>query len=162
MGKLAIFIDTNLWIFAQKIPDPSTFPKKSEFEKMHKNHKLAKEFLLQKIEKSTISMTYHQFCEIYHALGFRGTKLPKDQVRSYCSQLFNGTFMRWYQISLDHVKKAMTLSNQSGIHIWEYLCVLPLYDDVEALYTCDTHFKDASFQSLGPSIENPTGEWLVL
>ena len=159
---MAIFIDTEIWVFAQKRPDPSKYPNKAEFEKWSQYHKLTKEFLIQKSEEYEISMTSHQFGEIYHALAFRGMKLPKEFVNKFCLQMLHNKFMRWYQISLDHVKKAMTLSTQSGIHIWDYLCVLPLYNDVEVLYTCDTHYKDASFQSLGPSIENPIGEWLVL
>jgi len=160
--KLSIFIDTEIWVFAQKRPDPSKFPNKAEFEKWERYHKLTKEFLIQKSDEYEISMTSHQFCEIFHALAFRGMKLPIDFVNEFCLQIIRNKFVRWYQINQEHVKKAMKLSTQSGIHIWDYICVLPLYKDVKTLYTCDSHFKDASFQSLGTPIENPIGEWFGL
>ena len=159
---MLIFIDTEIWVFAQKVPDPSHYPNELEYKKLMKIHKHSNDFLRDQISKNDISMTYHQFCEIYHSLGFRGMKLPKKFVKTYCNQLLSSKFIHWYQISLEHIKKAVALSIKNGIHIWDYLCVLPLYKDVDILYSCDEHFKHSSFQSLGPKVENPIKEWVSL
>ncbi len=159
---MAIYIDTELWIFAQKIPDPSKFEDKSEFDKAFTFHEQASEFLRQKIKESAIYMTNHQLCEIFHALAFRGMKLPRDFVSKYCNQLLTSQFMHWYQVLESHIKQAIVCSVKSGIHIWDYVCVLPLYKDVEIIYSCDEHFKHETFQSLGPKVENPLKEWIIL
>ena len=39
---------------------------------------------------------------------------------------------------------------------------LPLYKDVEIIYSCDKHFNNDTFQSLGPKIENPLDNWITL
>ena len=69
---------------------------------------------------------------------------------------------RQYQVFDKHVIEAIQLSMKSGIHIWDYICVLPLYNHVEILYSCDEHFKHKSFKSLGPKIENPLDIWITL
>lgn len=93
---MAIYIDTEIWIFAQKIPDSSKFQNESKYQKMLHLHKQASDFLSQKIIKSEIYMTNHQLCEIYHSLAFRGTRLPAEFVSAYCNQLLSSKFMRWY------------------------------------------------------------------
>lgn len=162
MVKMTIFIDTEIWIFAQKIPDLSNFQDISEYDNALNLHQKSSEFLKQKIIESEISMTNHQICEIFHALAFRGKKASKTIASKYCNQLLSSKFMHWYQIFDKHVKRAVELSMKSGIHIWDYICVLPLYNDVEILYSCDEHFKHKSFKSLGPKIENPLNIWITL
>lgn len=157
-----MYIDTEIWIFAQKIPDLSKFQDKSEYSKALRLHEKASKFLNEKIYKSDIYMTNHQLCEIFHALAFRGMKLPRDFVSKYCNQLLSSEFMHWYQVLDSHIKQAIEFSIKSGIHIWDYICVLPLYNDVQVIYSCDEHFKHKTFQSLGPSIKNPLEEWIIL
>ena len=146
---MTIFIDTEIWIFAQKIPDRSNFKDTFEYENALDLHLKSSEFLKQKIIESEISMTNHQFCEIFHALAFRGAKATTSIASRYCNQLSSSKFMHWYQIFDKHVKEAIQLSMKSGIHIWDYICVLPLY-------------KHKSFKSLGPKIENPLDIWITL
>jgi len=162
VSKLAIFIDTELWIFAQKVPDPAKFGNKNTYNRALQLHKLSNDFIIEKISQSEISMTYHQLSEIYHVLGFRGMRLPKEFVYTYCFQLLRSKFIHWHNITPEHIKQAINLSNKSRIHIWDYLCVLPLYEEVDTLFTCDEHFKHSTFQSLGPPIKNPLIEWMIL
>ncbi len=159
---MAIYIDTEIWIFAQKIPDLSKFQNELKYQNALRLHKKASEFLSQKIIESEINMTYHQLCEIYHSLAFRGTRLPAEFVSSYCNQLLTSKFMYWYQVLVSHVEQAIIFSKKSHIHIWDYLCILPLYKDVEIIYTCDKHFNHDTFQSLGTKIENPLDKWITL
>lgn len=159
---MAIFIDTEIWVFAQKIPDSSKFQGNADFKKASKIHGEASTFLKQKIGESKVCMTNHQLCEIYHALAFRGMKIPRDFVSKYCNQLLDSQFMRWFEVMESHVKNAVDLSVKSGIHVWDYICVLPIQDEVEIFYSCDEHFKHDTFQALGPEIINPLGEWITL
>lgn len=159
---MSIFIDTQLWIFALKIPERSNFKDSADYEKILLYHERSNDFLNKHLAESDILMTFYQLGEIYHVLGFKGNRLPIEFVNEYCSQLLNGEYMHWYPIDNNIIIESMKLSCQSGIHIWDYLCVLPLYKDVEVVYTCDKHFKHESFQSLGPPIENPLDEWIIL
>jgi predicted nucleic acid-binding protein len=157
-----VFIDTEIWIFAQKIPDIAFFQDESEYRKALQFHQKSSEFLKNEIMKSEISMTIHQLCEIFHALTYRGKKSPKNFALTYCKQLLNSSFMHWYQVLDEHVIKAIEYSEKSGIHIWDYICVIPLFSDVDILYSCDEHYNHTSFQSLGPKVENPLGIWITL
>lgn len=159
---MKIFIDTELWIFAQKIPDRSNFQNTIEYDNVLNLHQKSSEFLKRNITESEISMTYHQLCEIFHALAFRGKKAPVPIASKYCNQLLSSKFMHWYQVFDKHIKEAMKLSMKSGIHIWDYICILPLYSDVEILYSCDEHFKHKSFESLSTKIVNPLDIWIKL
>jgi len=159
---MTIFIDTEIWIFAQKIPDRSNFQNKSEYNKALDLHQKSSDFLKQKIIENEISMTNHQICEIFHALAYRGKKVPKNIASKYCIQLLSSKFMHWYQVLDKHVKAAIEFSIKSGVHIWDYICVLPLCDDVKILYSCDEHFKHETFQSLGPKVKNPLDVWITL
>jgi len=159
---LQIFIDTELWVFAQKSPDPSKFKDKDEYNRTLDFHIKSRKFLKDQFATNTISMTTHQLCEIYHALGFRGQKMELFKLIQYCRKLITNKVITWYQISNEIITQAIDLSANSRVHIWDYICVLPLYKDVEILYSCDEHFKHKSFQSLGPKIENPIDEWITL
>ena len=159
---MQIYIDTELWVFAQKSPDSSKFKDNAEYKRMLNFHIKSKEFLKEQFANNTISMTTHQLCEIYHALGFRGQKMEPAELMEYCNKLATNKIIIWYTISNDIITQAVNLSSNSRIHIWDYVCVLPLYNDVEIIYSCDDHFRDETFQSLGPKIENPIGDWITL
>jgi len=40
-----------------------------------------------------------------------------------------------------HYKEALELSSLSGIHVWDYLCILPLKEIIDIDYTNDQHFS---------------------
>ncbi|HME55270.1 MAG TPA: hypothetical protein VKM55_23885 [Candidatus Lokiarchaeia archaeon] len=159
---MAIFIDTQIWIFAQKTPNEAKYQDPSDLESAREIFTAAHEFLEDQISSSQIAMTYHQLLEIYHALGFLGLKLPLDFVQHYCSMLLQASFMKWYEISREVMENALKMSAESGIHVWDFACVLPIYKDVTILYSCDKHFEHQSFKLLGVPIENPVKKWFIL
>jgi hypothetical protein len=59
-----------------------------------------------------------------------------------------------------HFQNAMSLCRISGIHIWDFLCVLPVVEKIEQIYTCDSHFKNRVFTDFNKPIENPIAFWL--
>lgn len=162
MVKISVFIDTQLWVFALKIPETSNFNSKTEYEIAIQRYKLASAFLKLKLSTAEILMTNFQLSELFHALGFRGAKLPLHYVQEYCTELLRGEYMHWYNVKNEDVKRAIELSTQSKIHIWDYLCVLPLYKDADVLYSCDEHFENDTFKSLGVLIDNPINEWTII
>ncbi len=157
-----VFIDTEIWSFSLKKPSIENFSSKKEFADALKFHTESDNFLKEQIQKSQIYMTFHQLSEIFHVLGFRGKKMSIHQVDTFCSKLLTSKFITWFIIERNHIIKAMNLSAQSSIHIWDFLCVLPFVENVDILYTCDKHFLNASFQSLNTKIVNPLHDWIVL
>ena len=159
---MKLFIDTEIWIFAQKIPLKSKFQTATEYKKYYTLHEKAKEFLIQKISNDEICMTFHQLCEIFHSLAFRGKRFSKEKAKKYCSLLIKSDFIYWYPIELKDIINATQLSSESNIHIWDYLCIIPIYKAVDVIFTCDQHFQHSSFQNMGPPVKNPIGEWITL
>jgi predicted nucleic acid-binding protein len=66
---------------------------------------------------------------------------------------------RIIEATLEDVQKCIDLSLASNIHVWDFLCVIPLKDQVDVIYTSDKHFTHQSMQDLGVAIENPIGTW---
>lgn len=159
---MKVFIDTELWSFAKKKPSANKFQDKSRFLRASEFHSRSKEFLTNQIKRNEIYMTTHQLAEIFHVLGFRGSKLPLTHVQDYCQNLLENEFMHFYQTAFRDFKEAMVLSIKSGIHVWDYLCLIPFYKEIDVIYSCDSHFQDTTFQELGPPIENPLDVWIPL
>ncbi len=157
-----IFIDTEIWSFSQKFPKESRFSNKNDYHRSLTLHKKADKFLREQIKNNHIKMTYHQISEIFHVLGFRGQKMPLNWLNSFISKLLSSKFIKFFKISKKHVKEALKLSVESKIHIWDYLCVIPLIDNIDILYSCDKHFIDPTFQKLDAKILNPLDEWITL
>ncbi|MEX2683645.1 MAG: hypothetical protein Q6373_018865 [Candidatus Sigynarchaeota archaeon] len=157
-----IFIDTQLWIYAQKEPDPNRFPTKVEYERMLGFHQKADSFLQRQVKQSVIAMTYHQLAEIYHDLAFQGQRIDNDFCAQFCSTMLRSRFMKWFPMTETHIQESLRLSTKSGIHVWDYLCILPVIQNVDVLYTCDSHFQHETFTSFQRPIHNPVGEWIAI
>jgi len=65
-------------------------------------------------------------------------------------------------IEHEHVCLAARLSAESGIHIWDFLCIVPIIDYIDIAYTIDPHFQHKVFKKLGIKMENPLGKWLTI
>jgi predicted nucleic acid-binding protein len=157
-----IFIDTQLWIYAQKEPDKKRFKKVQEYEKMFEKHQKASEFMQKCVQTAIIGMTYHQLFEIFHNLGFQGNSLPLEYCRTFALKLLDARFIKWYSVEKSHIRDALDRSRTSRIHIWDYLCVIPLIHDLDRIYTCDQHFKDTTFTEFKISIQNPLDYWEII
>ena len=159
---MLVFIDTQIWVLAQKKPLESNFSIHDEYEEAVRIHERSHNFIIEQIENNQIAMTFHQISEIYHAFAFRGQKIPSKFTEKYCLDLMNADFCKFYSLEETHFKDAMSKSKKSGIHIWDYLCILPLLSDIEIAYSCDKHFQSSDFKHLLPKIENPIEKWFLL
>ena len=151
-----IFIDTEIWSFGLKKPD------KSDPENIINRFTIANNFIVERIKNDQIFITTHQICEIFHVLSFRGKKLPIEFTISYIEHLLSLSNISTITIATSHLKRAFLLSKTSGIHIWDYLCIIPLIHNLDIIYTCDKHFNTESFQKLKIPIQNPLNFWLEL
>jgi len=156
---MGIFIDTELWSFALKKPAKEKF--EEGFERAYRMHTRAKEFLLENVERDIV-MCSHQLAEIYHVLAFRGLRLPADFVLEYLTSLMESPNVILRETLPEHVKKAVESSMESGIHLWDFLCIYPILDELEIIYTCDAHFKHETFRKFNVEIINPLNVWINL
>jgi predicted nucleic acid-binding protein len=156
---MGIFIDTEIWSFAQKEPEKEKFD--GGYEKALEMHKRSKEFLLQNVDKEIV-MSYHQIVEIYHVLSFRGFKVPRDFALQYIMGLLSAENILKREVTLEHYRAAVEASARSGIHIWDFLCILPVAEELEVIYTCDQHFLNDEFKRLNVEVINPLEYWINL
>lgn len=149
----ATLIDTRLWALAWKYPFmPSSDP---AFRLAGRAH----EFLRGKTSsQNRILISSQLAAEIYHVLTKRGRRLAPDQAAALLNELLGRKLVIYRHITQRVFERAMETSSKSGIHIWDYLVVLPFEGEVEVIYTMDPHMRDATFRQIG-RVENPLGIW---
>jgi predicted nucleic acid-binding protein len=148
------YIDTELWAFAlKKAKEGDDTAIVSRFEK-------ANAFLKKSFSRDQIYISSHQLHEIFHVLSFRGRKLPIQFTVEYIENLMKLENVTIVENSTLHFQSAMNLCRTSGIHIWDFLCVLPVVERIEQIYTCDSHFKNKAFTGFNKPIENPINFWM--
>ena len=150
---MKILIDTRIWSLGLKAPF---------LEKNDPHMRLATQaasFLKKTLNRNTDLLFSSQLiAEIYHVLTQRGKKMPPNQAKLLIGDLLERGGTLYRPISQATFLNAMGASAASGIHLWDYLVVLPFEDMLDRIYTMDPHFRHASFQTLCP-IENPLGIW---
>ena len=156
-----VFIDTCIWSLAYKIPRKNRFKGEEEYKEALELHIKASEFLKKNLEDNIIYMTYFQVMEIFHVLGFRGTKLQLKIAKSITDYILKSPKIVKVEIPPTIYKKCLELSAETGIHIWDFLCILPLKDLIDKAYSMDKHFQHKVFKELGIHVENPFGIWIT-
>jgi predicted nucleic acid-binding protein len=151
-----IFIDTEIWSFGLKKPE------ENDSEEMKNRFTIAHNFLMERIKNDEIFISTHQIAEIFHVLSFRGKKLPIEFSSSFIEKLTQMSNISIIPITKNHIKQAFSLCNDSGIHIWDFLCIIPITNNIEIIYTCDKHMKSKIFQNFKIPIQNPIDIWLNL
>lgn len=66
------------------------------------------------------------------------------------------------EVKKKHCREALRLSSLSRIHIWDYLCIIPLRELIDVAYTNDKHFLYPTIKGLVPEAENPVGKWITV
>jgi len=155
-------IDTQIWIYSKKIPKKELYDSENDFENALELHNKAVEFFSNLPEKTIIFFSIHQLGELYHALSFRGRKIPHEKTKKFLDQLFNSKNVKIIPYTENDLKKGMELSSITKIHVWDFLCVLPLVNSISILYSNDIHFNDKIFRNLGLKIKNPLSVWQKL
>ena len=154
-----IMIDTQIWVYSKKIPKKDKFESEVLFDKAMKAHLKALDFFNGLSEDTNIYFSYQQVGELFHSLAFRGSKVPLKATKEFILDLIKSDNIKIIQYSNRDLEKAISLSSRSNIHIWDYLCVIPLIAYISKIFTTDEHFKDKTFSDFGVSIENPLYDW---
>jgi len=155
---LNVMIDTQLWVLAKKKPSPSRFPSRDDYERALRAHELAREFFAREYPRSRIYMSIHQIAEIFHALAFRGQRVPVEEARMLLEEIAADPKVVKVPLTLEHYREAASESSRTGIHIWDYLCFLPVKDYVDVVYSTDPHFRELC-KSYGLELINPVEYW---
>ena len=114
------------------------------------------------MRNTNIFISKFQLAEIYHALAFRGNTLSLFEAKKVMLTIKHSSSFVISSVSLDSFESSLNLSSSSGIHIWDYLCIVPIQHNIYRFYTNDVHFKHKSFQGMSVEITNPLSFWETL
>jgi len=156
-----IFIDTEIWSLAQKEPAREKFSDDDSYKRALDAHQRAKRLIYNSLEKHRIYMSYHQLSELYHVLGFRGSKLPLSHVKEILQAILESKKIVKVPVRRDHIELSMELSARSGIHIWDFLCIVPILNFIDTTFSIDRHFLHPVFKELGVKVKNPLNIWIT-
>ncbi|OYT48565.1 MAG: hypothetical protein B6U85_02045 [Desulfurococcales archaeon ex4484_42] len=157
-----IFIDTQLWVYAFKKPQRDGFVSSEEYEEALQMHSKAIKFIHDALLNHVIYITTHQLAEIFHALAFRGIRMDGKQALSIVEKIMKSSRTVLVEVKKRHYREALRLSTLSGIHVWDYLCIVPLKGLIDVAYTNDKHFLHPTIRTLIPKVENPVGKWIIV
>lgn len=158
-GKLRAMVDTEIWSLAKKKPLPERFGTQAEFERAMSLHLKAREFFEREFPRLRVYISLHQLAEIYHVLAFRGYRVPPGEALAVISGILEDPMIVKVPVSAEHVHQAVRESARTGIHVWDFLCFLPVKGFVETIYSADRHFE-AIGNRYGVDFVNPVGAWL--
>ena len=154
-------IDTETRSIAKKKPSVSSFSSQEDYLKALRMHEEALKFFREKFPELEVYISTHQIGEIYHVLAFRGTKVPKEEAKKIVWALLEDDKIIKVPLLPGHLKDALEESAKTGIHVWDYLCFLPVKDYIDVVYSCDIHFQKIG-EEFDVKVINPLGGWLFL
>lgn len=132
-------------------------PKEKEFIKIHEQaEKFLKGMLIN--PDITLAITTFQISEILDLLRKGGVN------KTIRLELFESIKSRKFiikEITLANVESCFKKSLDSGIHIYDYLVVLPLKGLVTKIYSADIHLQHQDFKEIAKA-ENPLHPWILV
>lgn len=135
------------------------FNSELEYKKALKIHEACRKFFEEDFEKLKVYMSLHQIAEIFHVLAFRGHKIPLDEAIAIVESILDDDNIVKVPVLAEHLKEAFEESKETGIHVWDFLCFIPLKNYVDVIYTLDKHFVTIG-KRYGVEVVNPAREWL--
>ncbi|MHA1645451.1 MAG: hypothetical protein ACTSV0_10525 [Candidatus Freyarchaeota archaeon] len=162
MKKMNVMIDTEIWSISLKAPKREKFGSEKEYSKAFEAHKKARTAVKSTLQNDMVYMSQHQISELFHVLAFRGTKLPLRIVNNYVRSILDSREIIKVEVTWKDLLESMQLSAQSGIHIWDFLCFVPLKEYIDVVYTNDKHFTHSVFKKFNVKIVNPLDSWKEL
>ncbi|MEW6608552.1 MAG: hypothetical protein AB1414_14090 [bacterium] len=118
----------------------------------------AEELLRKTLDNERVLISGQLVVELYHVLTMRGRKIPRDHAVVLIKDLLEEKNVKYRDIQRNMITKAMELSAETGIHIWDFLVVLPFVNEIDTIYTTDPHFNNKKFTEYA-TIENPLRIW---
>ncbi|MBI2897915.1 MAG: hypothetical protein HYY06_30430 [Deltaproteobacteria bacterium] len=151
--RVSTLIDTRVWVLALRAPAlPADSPLADAANR-------AAELASTCIDRDLVLFTPQLVAEIHHVAMSRVRPRPlATAVVDYLSGLLSLRNARLRAATRRDVADALALSTQSGIHIWDYLVVLPWRGRVDRIVSMDPHYRHPHFAQIA-SLENPLGIW---
>ncbi|MEM3563280.1 MAG: PIN domain-containing protein [Candidatus Jordarchaeaceae archaeon] len=158
-SDMNVMIDTEIWSFSLKAPMREKFGSEEEYKKVLEAHAKAATTIKNTLLNDTVYMSLHQVSELYHVLSYRGSRLSPQAVRNYLENIMDSDEIVKVEVTKKDLMEAMQLSQQSEIHIWDFLCFVPVKKYIDAVYTVDKHFTHDVFKKFNIKIMNPLDFW---
>jgi len=155
------FVDTEIWSLAKKRPVRKKFKSESDYKRALKMHESCREFFKEEFDKLRVYMSLHQVAEIFHVLAFRGFKIPLEEALAIVKGIMEDDRIVKVPVLAEHLEESFTMSKETGIHVWDFLCFVPLKNYVDVIYSLDKHFITIG-KLYGVEVLNPAQEWLNL
>ncbi|MBS7247335.1 MAG: hypothetical protein QXN15_10880 [Candidatus Jordarchaeales archaeon] len=155
------FVDTEVWSIAKKRPAMEKFRSKEDYERAFRLHESCKRFFEEEFEKLRTYMALHQVAEIFHVLAFRGYRVPLDEALRIVVGIMEDDGIVKIPTSLGHVKESVEACKETGIHVWDFLCFIPVKNYVNVVYSLDKHFLTIG-KKYNVKVVNPAEEWLEI
>lgn len=149
----AILIDTRIWVLALKSPflqasDP-------EFQLAGQAQAFVSHCLQSRHQ---LLLSSQLLAEVFHVMTQRGRRVRAEQAARLVGDLLLHRPSSYRSTTKRTFRKSLDLSSHSGVHIWDYLVVLPFEGHIDHIYTMDPHFQDPSFTRLA-AVSNPLAVW---
>ncbi len=129
------FVDTELWSSAKKKPVRSKFRSEEEFNLALEVHRRATEFFRDVFPSLKVYISFHQLVEIFHVLAFRGLRVPLREVLAIVEHIMEDGSIVKVPITAEVVREALRESSETRIHVWDFLCFLPVRNFVDTIYS---------------------------
>ena len=152
-------VDTEIWSLAKKKPVKERFKSDSDYERALKIHRACRKFFEEEFENIRIYMSLHQIAEIFHVLAFRGYGIPLDEAVEIVMGIIGDESIVKVPVLAEHLRESLKVSMETGIHVWDFLCFIPLRNHIDAIYSLDRHFVTIG-EMYGVRVINPAQEWL--
>ena len=152
-------VDTCIWVLSKKKPSPQKFKSRDEYGEALAVHRRAQAFFRNTFPKLKVYMSLHQVAEIFHVMAFRGARVPLEEALRVVNEILVNPSVVKIPVSERHVKESIKLSAETGIHVRDFLCFIPVKDFVEVIYTGDRHFLRIG-EMFRVNVVNPLKYWL--
>jgi len=153
------YVDTQLWSIAKKKPERKRFKTPEDFERALEAHLKARRFFAEVFPSLRVYMSLHQVAEIFHVLAFRGSRVPPEEAAKIIYGILDDSRIVKVPLTAQTLREAVRESVETGIHIWDFTCLLPVRNLVNIIYSADQHFKTIG-KKHGIKVENPIGYWV--
>ena len=147
-----VVIDSRIFSMALKLPFlPRSHP---DYPLAHQ----AQVFVAKRLEGDDILLSAQVAAEVLHVMTQRGHKVPDELAGELITDLLACPNVHYAAPDLPTFLSALDLSSRTGIHIWDFLTVLPFEGRIETIHTMDPHFRECKELQIAP-VANPFGDW---
>jgi hypothetical protein len=146
-------IDTRLWVLALRAP---VYLPGSHLGELGGR---AADIVRSALREDVVLFSPQLVAEVHHVATSRvRPRLVGVAIGKYLQQVLGRRNARFRTLSRPLLEEALSRTAESGIHVWDYLVVLPWKGRVDRILTMDPHYRHAHFTALA-AVENPLGIW---